>query len=150
MPQNPAIDKAVASAKSTLADANRRFPPAKAKAMTPVAKAAAAPTSRPAPLGDASVGPSLQAKQANVQAYSDALPKLHTGGEVPKTGDYKLQAGETVVPASGRQSEYRKVYVARRQKRDGGGNAPVKQTPEKHDQKKAHEGTSDQKDFKKE
>jgi hypothetical protein len=60
---------------------------------------------------------------------------MHDGGKVPKTGNYTLEAGETVLPASkGRSSDYRKVYV-QRQTRQGGGNTPVK--GEKHNQKKA-------------
>jgi hypothetical protein len=67
-----------------------------------------------------------------------SLGVMHDGGTVPKTGDYTLEEGETVIPAdksAGRGSEYRKVYVARRQSRQGGGNTPAK--GEKHDQKKA-------------
>lgn len=59
-------------------------------------------------------------------------PKMHDGGVVPKTGVYTLEKGEKVVPA-GRNSEYRKVYVARTQTRQGGGNTPVK--GEKHPKK---------------
>ena len=46
--------------------------------------------------------------------------------------------------SQGRKSEYRNVFVARRQTRQGGGNTPVK--GEKHDQKKAVKGTADQKE----
>lgn len=39
------------------------------------------------------------------------------GGAVPKTGIYKLHEGEEVIPA-GRASEYRKVYLGRKSKKD--------------------------------
>lgn len=65
------------------------------------------------------------------------LGAMHQGGIIPKTGNYLMKKGETVIPASedqgssGRSSEYRKVFVARRQTRQGGGNTPVK--GEQHD-----------------
>lgn len=83
----------------------------------------------------ADAGAGLAAKAANVKEYEDAnpggLPKMHQGGTVPKDGDYNLKMGERVIPASGRQSEYRKVFL-QRQQRDKGGNQPVTASPEQH------------------
>src|SRR4029077_11514848 len=83
----------------------------------------------------------LAAKARNVTEYANA-PKMHKGGTVPgKPGEEVpiiAKAGEKVIPAEkseGRQSEYRKVFVARRQSRQGGGNTSVK--GEQHDTKKA-------------
>jgi hypothetical protein len=75
----------------------------------------------------ASAGAGMAAKAANVKQYEDAtrepLPKMHTGGDVPEDGDYSLLKGEHVTAApSGRQSEYRKVYLQRKQK-----SAPAEQ-----------------------
>lgn len=60
------------------------------------------------------------------------------GGTVPRTGLALVHKGEVVIPA-GRSSEYRKVYLNRKNKtrtaepqtRQGGGNTPVK--GESHD-----------------
>jgi hypothetical protein len=42
------------------------------------------------------------------------LGVMHAGGDVPKTGAYKLKKGEKVIPAAkGRDSEYRRTYLAR-------------------------------------
>jgi hypothetical protein len=72
------------------------------------------------------------------------------GGKVPgKKGEAVpiiAHAGETIIPADkskGRNSEYRKVFVARQQTRQGGGNTPVK--GEKHDSKKAEKGIAEKK-----
>jgi hypothetical protein len=102
----------LATAKNVLAGANKFEKSAdpmgtqKPKVSAPVVekpKVAAAPT-----LGD-----ELGSKAQNIKQYSDNLPKMHTGGTVPKDGDYKLQMGEKVIPASGRQSEYRKAFEER-------------------------------------
>ena len=102
----------LASAKNVLAGANKLEKSAdplgtqKPKVATPVVsqpKVASAPT-----LGD-----ELGSKANNIKQYSDNLPKMHTGGTVPKDGDYKLQMGEKVIPAAGRQSEYRKAFEER-------------------------------------
>jgi hypothetical protein len=50
------------------------------------------------------------------------LGTMHEGGEVPKDGAYELEKGEKVTPAkkkegTGRNSEYRKVYEARKNKK---------------------------------
>jgi len=48
---------------------------------------------------------------------------MHDGGTVPKDGTYELEKGEKVVAAKkeeksdGRNSEYRKVYLARKNKK---------------------------------
>jgi len=88
---------------------------------------------------EASLGAELGAKAANIKEYSDALPKMHTGGTVERDGDYKLQMGEKVIPAAGRQSEYRKAFEergrqglhkygesAKEMTRQVGGNTPAK------------------------
>jgi hypothetical protein len=112
------------------------------------AKASATSMTKSAPLVNApTLGQELDDKSKNVNAYMQANPKFHKGGVVPGEPGEEVpivaQAGETIIPAgdatasAGRQSEYRKVYIARQQKRSGGGNKPVTETPEKHDQPKA-------------
>ena len=130
----------LATAKNVLAGANKFEKSAdptgaqKPKPATIPSAPAAKPTS------DATnLGAELGAKAANVKQYSDNLPKMHTGGDVPADGDYKLLMGEKVIPASGRQSEYRKAFEergrqglhkygqsAKEQTRQVGGNTPVK------------------------
>lgn len=154
------INKAVGEAKKTLQEAKDTL--SSAAKTTPVAtsKPVKPAQSKPQRFGDSTIAPSLQSKQDNVKQYTQSyppeskgfkLPSFHEGGVVPKDGAYNLQKGETVVPAdksnSGRQSEYRKVYIARQQKRSGGGNKPVTETPEKHDQTKAStKGIKEQKE----
>lgn len=153
------INKAVGEAKKTLSEAKDKFP--SAPSTTPVAKSKPVKPAqaKPQKFGDPTLAPSLQAKKDNINQYTGQyppestrfkLPSFHEGGVVPKDGAYSLQKGETVVPAdkssSGRQSEYRAVFVARQQKRSGGGNKPVTESPEKHDQKKAVKGTKEQKE----
>ena len=137
---------ALSDAKATLAGANKKFPsPAKPAAAKP---AVAKPAAKPSTMGDPTLAPSIKAKQDNINQYQQNAPKMHTGGVVPKTGVYTLQQGETVTPAASRQSEYRKVYIARKQKNDVGGNSPAPQgNEEKHDQTKAAKGTEEQKEF---
>ena len=98
-----------------------------AKKATPNTAAPAAAAQKSAP----TISDELKAKQANINEYSASLPKMHTGGDITKDGDYKLLAGEKVIPASGRQSEYRKVFI-QRQQRDKGGNQPVSASKEEH------------------
>lgn len=154
---------ALSTAKAALASSNKKFPGAMA------ASAGVKPAgARVAPVKAAtSTTPPASARentrQQNIQAVRDVarnagmtgvgtLGTLHEGGVVPKTGPYQLEEGETVIPAdktdkalTGRQSEYRKVYIARRQARSGGGNKPVTETAEKHDQKKAEAGIKEKK-----
>lgn len=52
-----------------------------------------------------------------VGAIGTALGSFHDGGTVPKTGPYVLHKGEEVIPAK-RASEYRKVYLGRKSKKD--------------------------------
>lgn len=132
---NDGIDKALSGAKAALAKANKDFPsPKKAPVVT----------AKPAPVADAAakgaapnLGSELRAKQDNVDQYTNA-PKMHEGGIVPgKKGEEVpiiAKAGETVVPPveqKGRASEYRNVFLARRQSRQGGGHTPAK--GEQHD-----------------
>lgn len=101
------------------------------------------------------LGSELGEKAKNITDYTKANPPtMHKGGIVPgKKGEDVLvnaQAGEKIIPAKdvkseGRQSEYRKVYIARRQARSGGGNKPVTETPEKHDHPKAEKGIKEKK-----
>jgi len=144
MPPKPqSIEEKLAGAKGVLAGAQRKFPSG-AGAGSPTAPVRTAPVTAPVAGGGRSL-----ARQQNIQAVGDVMKSagmtspgtlgtLHDGGKVPKTGPYQLEKGETVIPADkakGRGSEYRKVFVARRQSRQGGGNTPVK--GEKHDSKKA-------------
>lgn len=90
------------------------------------------------------LGAELGAKAANIHEAANAgvfkdLPKMHTGGVIPKDGPYMMQKGEKVIPASGRQSEYRTAFEergrqglhkygqsAKEQTRQVGGNTPAK------------------------
>lgn len=148
---NP-IANAVAKAKSTLARANKDFPSSmapestRAKSQTLVAKAR--PISNQGSDNTEGMAGSLKFRADQEKALG-MLPKMHKGGKVPgKPGEevpIMAEAGETVIPAdkAQRQSEYRKVYLARRQKRGEGGNSPAE--GEKHDQKKATKGLADKK-----
>jgi hypothetical protein len=82
--------------------------------------------------------------EEGAKAGMTSMPIMHDGGVVKEDGPHYLQAGEKVIPASGRQSEYRKVFEARgaagkhkwggvtkptpakEQTRQGGGNEPAK------------------------
>lgn len=68
-----------------------------------------------------------------------SMPIMHKGGVVKADGPHMLQKGEIVIPASGRQSEYREAFeergrqglhkygqAAKEQTRQVGGNTPVK------------------------
>ena len=115
------IDDKVAGAKTALAKANAKFPSPKPAAVVAPVAAQAKPAAKPMLSAGEDAAAGIRSKQANVAAYEAALPKMHKGG--------------IVSAPEGRSSEYRKVYVARRQSRQGGGNTPVK--GEKHDTKKA-------------
>jgi hypothetical protein len=73
------------------------------------------PPNAPAALGGGDKGgkPSMAA----------VIGAFHDGGEVKKTGAYQLEKGEKVVAKKdakkeGRNSEYRKVYIGRKSKKD--------------------------------
>ena len=51
--------------------------------------------------------------QGVANAHAQILGSFKKGGEVPKTGNYKLHEGEEVVPNNGRASEYRKIFKSR-------------------------------------
>ncbi|MCU1301711.1 MAG: hypothetical protein JWQ87_1995 [Candidatus Sulfotelmatobacter sp.] len=60
----------------------------------------------PAPLPEEHVVPDMAELQAHMAQHlpeqepeEQEIPKMHTGGTVPKDGIYNLQKGETVVPA---------------------------------------------------
>ena len=150
MPMPNEIDDKVAGAKTALAKANAKFPSPKPAAVAAPVAAQAKPAAKPMMSAGEDAAAGIRAKQANIAEYNAALPKMHKGGIVPgKKGEdvpVLAQAGEKVIPADkaeGRSSEYRKVYVARRQSRQGGGNVPVK--GEQHDSKKAKEGIKEKK-----
>jgi hypothetical protein len=46
-------------------------------------------------------------------AKQQIMGSFKKGGEVPKTGNYKLHEGEQVVPNDGRAYEYRKIFKSR-------------------------------------
>jgi hypothetical protein len=149
MPADPlsAAKSAVSSANNFTKSVEGTTPSRFAAKPAPVA-APAKPMAKAAP----TIGQELGVKAQNINEYTNA-PKMHKGGVVPgKEGEEVpiiAKAGEKVIPADsteGRSSEYRKVYVARRQSRSGGGNKPVTETPEKHDSKKAKEGIKEKKD----
>jgi membrane protein involved in colicin uptake len=56
---------------------------------------------------------------AKKPAKPGILGSFEKGGTVPKTGDYHLHKNEEVIPAS-RASEYRKVYMSRKNKKTQG------------------------------
>jgi hypothetical protein len=132
----------LASAKNVLASANKFEKSADPTGVQKPKAAAPAPASMPAAkpaVNEPGLGAELRSKAQNIREYSDNLPKMHTGGMVEEDGDYKLQMGEKVIPASGRQSEYRKAFEergrqglhkygqsAKEQTRQVGGNTPVK------------------------
>jgi hypothetical protein len=138
---------ALSAAKGALASAEKKFPGAMAAAsgVKPAGERRVQPKAQAAPPKKDSddTGAGLQAISDNESEYLKATkgqepPKMHTGGTVPSTGVYTLQKGEIVVPNS-RTSEYRKVYLNRKNKtvdakpqtRQDGGNTPVK--GESHD-----------------
>jgi hypothetical protein len=177
---------AASTAKSVLSNANKAFPSSMAKtagsttgANTPkstaksagsvggamgsgIAKAAKAITAGT----DAAAQHSGSVADTNRQVGAEegakygmkSMPIMHDGGVVKEDGPHYLQKGETVIPASGRQSEYRKAFEARgaagkhkygtgagsnttppaakEQTRQGGGNEPVK--GEKHGEGAEH------------
>ena len=121
MPMPNEIDDKVAGAKTALAKANAKFPSPKPTATAAPKTSSVANMTKTLPnIPHEDLGEELAAKSRNVNEYLNA-PKMHKGG--------------VVSAPEGRSSEYRKVYVARRQSRQGGGNTPVK--GEKHDTKKA-------------
>lgn len=87
--------------------------------------------------GDAEAKGQLTSDKAQ-QLKEQGTMSFKDGGIVPRTGLALVHKGETVIPAS-RSSEYRKVYLNRKNKtvtakpqtRQGGGNSPVK--GESHD-----------------
>lgn len=62
-------------------------------------------------------GGEKKAKQSIISGAKKVLGAFKEGGTVPKTGIYKLHEGEEVIP-TGRASEYRKVYLGRKSKKD--------------------------------
>lgn len=145
--QNSSIDAKVGTAKDILAGANKFE-----KEADPTGAQKPKSTAMPAKTGSmqmaakpaAGLGAELGAKAANIKEAADAgvlsnLPKMHTGGVIPKDGPYMMQKGEKVIPASGRQSEYRTVFEERGRQglhkygesahevtRQVGGNTPAK------------------------
>lgn len=57
------------------------------------------------------------AKNAIEGGAKKILGAFHDGGTVPETGAYIMHEGEEVIPAK-RASEYRKVYLGRKSKKD--------------------------------
>jgi hypothetical protein len=54
-------------------------------------------------------------------APAPVLGSFHEGGEVTEDGAYLLKKGEKVTPANGkRDSDYRRVFLNRKKKNDGG------------------------------
>ena len=89
--------------------------------------------------GDAEAKGSLT-QDKMTQLSQQGTMSFKEGGVVPKTGLALVHKGETVIPAKeGRSSEYRKVYLnrknktmpAKQQTRQDGGHSPVK--GESHD-----------------
>ena len=80
---------------------------------------------RLAPQDAPSAGPSMQeqnrkaAAEEGAKVGMKAMPIMHNGGMVEKTGPAYLQKGEEVIP-KGRVSEYRKVFLGRKQKKSAG------------------------------
>jgi len=150
----------VSTAKNILSNANKAFPSSMAKAAgSTTGVNAPKPTNTAKAGGDgmmatANKGIAEAAKhsgsvadtnrQVGQEEMDKTMPVMHDGGVVKQDGPHYLQAGETVIPASGRQSEYRKVFEARgaagkhkwggntkptpakEQTRQDGGNTPAK------------------------
>lgn len=97
----------VATAKNVLASANKAFPSPKPAA--PVKPAAAPAPAAPSHVGEpeAGIAHDLASKQATVDEYMKALPKMHKGGPVLADGGYHLKAGEHVL-APGEADKARK------------------------------------------
>jgi hypothetical protein len=55
--------------------------------------------------------------EQGVKKLGGVIGSFHDGGTVPKTGKYMVHEGEEVIPAK-RASEYRKVYLGRKSKKD--------------------------------
>ena len=74
--------------------------------------------SQQAPATAPAQAPATAPAQAQPGAAAGGIKKilgsLETGGTISKTGNYKLHAGEEVLP-KGRASEYRKVFKQRGQ-----------------------------------
>lgn len=136
--QDGGIQAKVSTAKKVLAGANafeKSADPTGALKPKPITTTSPTPAAPKAP----TLADELRYKRQNVEQYHNALPKMHTGGVVPKDGDYTLKKGEKVIPASGRQSEYREAFEERGRQglhkygqsakqvtRQVGGNTPVK------------------------
>jgi len=131
----------LSAAKGALQSAEKKFPGAMASAagVKPSGARNVSSPAKAAPKKSPTVADELKAKSDNINQYEKSNPpKMHDGGVVPKTGVYTLQKGEVVVPVK-RTSEYRKVYLNRKNKtrvaeaqtRQGGGQTPVK--GESHD-----------------
>src|ERR1700677_1625816 len=110
----------VSTAKNILSNANKAFPSSMAKAAgsTTGVNAPKAPmnTAKPSSgmMATANKGISEAAKhsgsvadtnhQVGEEEMAKTMPVMHDGGVVKQDGPHYLQAGETVIPASGRQS----------------------------------------------
>jgi hypothetical protein len=139
----PGVDDVLSGAKNAMNKANTFTKSVEGKVPSSFAvkaKPAATPAAPPK-AAEPGLGTELGEKARNISDYANA-PKMHKGGTVPgKKGEEVpiiAKAGEKVIPADkteGRSSEYRKVFIARRQSRQDGGNTPVK--GEAHDSKKA-------------
>lgn len=129
MPQPPAgspVNAKLQTAKNVLAGAknfSKQADPTGALAPKPMGPK----PNRLAPQDAPSAGPSVQeqnrkaAAEEGAKVGMKAMPIMHNGGTVEKTGPAYLQKGEEVISAkNGRASEYRKVYLGRKQKKSAG------------------------------
>ena len=105
MPQDD-INSKVSAAKGVLATANSKFPSPKPPAAPKPAPSRV--TAKPAP----TLGSELAQKASNVDTYAAALPKMHKGGPVMKSGGYDLQMGEHVLTAAEAQMARKHALMA--------------------------------------
>jgi hypothetical protein len=131
MPQPPAgspVNAKLQTAKNVLSGAksfSKSADPTGSLTPKPVASPIKAEPKSPA---SSSLPPGINSRAGNIAANRDILapgdtsmPVMHDGGTVQKTGPAYLQKGEEVISAkNGRASEYRKVYLGRKQKKSAG------------------------------
>ena len=100
MPQS--INSKLGAAKTALNHANATFPHMSKPATAPVTKPPV--QAKPSTMGDPTIGPSLKAKNDNINTYINNTPKMHSGGEVPEDGIYNMKKGEHVLTAKQKQA----------------------------------------------
>ena len=121
----PQQKAAVSSAKNILAGANKfekSVDPQGVNAPKPPAASASNAVKAKTPMTPEQNSGSVENQNRKAAAEEGAkygmhgMPIMHDGGVVKEDGPHMLQKGETVIPASGRQSHYRDVFEERGRK----------------------------------